>query len=176
MSIVKAIKKAYINKDKKNWDKLYFFFDIHETILVPDYGEDKPLEFYPWAKEILSFLSKQEDIVMCIYTCSYPKEINKYVGFFKEHEIEFTYINDNPEAENNSYGFYEDKPYFNVLFEDKAGFDAKEDWVKILQYYLSKDSWYVSSFLWHTRNPKYGTSQYKSFFLDEAWDLFIEHM
>jgi len=27
-------------------------------------------------------------------------------------------------------------PYFNVLFEDKAGFDPEEDWAKVKQVFL----------------------------------------
>ena len=30
------------------------------------------------------------------------------------------------------YNFYDDKPYFNVLFEDKAGFDPLDDWEKVI--------------------------------------------
>jgi hypothetical protein len=44
-------------------------------------------------------------------------------------------INKNPNVENNAYGYYRDKPYFNVLFEDKAGFDAEEDWLWVAEYF-----------------------------------------
>jgi hypothetical protein len=44
-------------------------------------------------------------------------------------------VNKNPEVKSTTYGYYEDKPYFNVLFEDKAGFDATEDWFLVGNYF-----------------------------------------
>ena len=70
-----------------------------------------------------------------MFTCSYPQEIQKYVKLFKELNIEFDFINKNPEPNNTSYGYYEDKPYFNVLFEDKAGFDPETDWELVAKYF-----------------------------------------
>ena len=121
--------------EERDWDKIYYFFDLHETVLYPDYDNKHPLRLYPYAKEVLKYLSDREDISISIYTCSYPREIKKYVKFFKNKGIEFEYTNKNPDVENTSYGFYDDKPYFNVLFEDKAGFDAENDWIKIKEYF-----------------------------------------
>jgi hypothetical protein len=136
MSIVKAIDKAFKNKEKRGWDKIYFYFDIHETILYPDYNNKDELRFYEYAKEVLQYLSKRNDIVIALYTCSYPKEIERYLNFFLENGIEFEYANKNPDVENTAYGYYEDKPYFNVLFEDKAGFDAESDWLLVKDFFL----------------------------------------
>lgn len=135
MSIIRAIEKTFINAKKRNWDQIYFYFDIHETILYPDYNNTDALKFYEHAKEVLQYLSTQKDITMALYTCSYPKEIERYVEFFKSHGIAFKYVNRNPDAKNTLYGFYEDKPYFNVLFEDKAGFDAEKDWSLVKEYF-----------------------------------------
>lgn len=135
MSIIRAIEKTFINAKKRNWDQIYFYFDIHETILYPDYNNVDALKFYEHAKEVLQYLSTRNDITIALYTCSYPKEIERYIQFFNEHKINFKFVNDNPDAKNTLYGFYEDKPYFNVLFEDKAGFDAENDWLLVKQYF-----------------------------------------
>lgn len=135
MSIIRAIDKSIKSMDKRGWDRIYFYFDIHETILYPDYNNSDTLKFYNHAKEVLQYLSKQKHIKISLYTCSYPKEIERYISFFRENQIEFEYANINPEVENTTYGFYEDKPYFNVLFEDKAGFDAETDWLLIKTYF-----------------------------------------
>lgn len=134
MSIVRAIDIALKSKEKRGWDKLYFFFDVHETILYPDWGKNQPLRFYEHSKEVLQYFSKREDISIALYTCSYPKEIKKYIKLFQDNNIEFEYVNKNPDVENTGYGYYEDKPYFNVLFDDKAGFDAEQDWKLIREY------------------------------------------
>jgi hypothetical protein len=135
MSILKAIENQFKRMEERRWDKIYYFFDLHETVLYPDYDNKHPLKMYPHAKEVLQHLSKRKDISISIYTCSYPIEIDKYIKFFKKNKIEFEYINKNPDVDNTTYGFYDDKPYFNVLFEDKAGFDAEEDWVKVAGYF-----------------------------------------
>jgi hypothetical protein len=135
MSIVKAISKQFERMEERGWDKIFYFFDIHETILYPDYTNEEPLRYYPHAKEVLEYLSARDDIGMSLYTCSWPKEIQHYREFFAEDGIHFDYVNKNPDVENTKYGYYEDKPYFNVLFEDKAGFDPENDWYKIKEYF-----------------------------------------
>lgn len=134
-SIVKAIKKAFDAKEKRKWNKIYFFFDIHETILYPDYNNTDPKKFYPHAKEVLQYLSKRPDIEMGLYTCSYPNEITGYLTFFQEQGIKFHHINRNLSISDTVYGFYKEKPYFSVLFEDKAGFDAESDWFEVRDYF-----------------------------------------
>jgi hydroxymethylpyrimidine pyrophosphatase-like HAD family hydrolase len=142
MSIIKSIKTNHFDlKEKRNWEKTYWFFDIHGTILKSNYSYgNTPKEFYPYAKETLQFLSKLSDIDMAIYTCSHPHEIQEYVNLFNENGIKFKFINENPEVatQNNGYGCYDKKPYFNVLFEDKAGFDADTEWKEVLEFMKSK--------------------------------------
>lgn len=48
-------------------------------------------------------------------------------------------VNENLEVKNTTYGFYEHKPYFNLLFEDKAGFDAEIDWFILYKYFVDKE-------------------------------------
>jgi len=135
MSILKAIKKTEKRAAERGWNKVFYFFDIHETVLYPDYNNKEKLRFYPYAKEVLQYLSERKDISISVYTCSYPDEIARYIEFFKENDIYFEMVNKNSEVANNSYGYYRDKPYFNVLFEDKAGFDAEEDWLWVAEYF-----------------------------------------
>lgn len=136
MSILNAILKNHFDyKEKRGWDKTYWFFDIHGTILKPNYTYgNTPKDFYPYAKETLQYLSKLPDVCMILYTCSHPHEIEEYIKLFEEHDIKFEYVNDNPEVvtDVNGYGCYDKKPYVNVLFEDKAGFDPETEWKLVL--------------------------------------------
>lgn len=130
--ITRAITNALRDKEKKNWQRMYWAVDIHGTMIVPNYtGGVLPSEFYPHAKEVMQRISKREDIVLILFTCSHPHEVEKYMDFFQSNGIHFKYANRNPEAENTAYGCYEHKPYFNVLFEDKCGFDPATDWLHI---------------------------------------------
>ncbi|MGD1845624.1 MAG: hypothetical protein ACFB10_09555 [Salibacteraceae bacterium] len=87
-----------------------------------------PTEFYPEALETLQMISQRADICRILYTSSRPEEIKHYLQYFKDHGIHFDYSNQNPEVPSLGYGYFEEKFYFNVLFDDKAGFDPYEDW------------------------------------------------
>ncbi len=130
--ITTAIEAAVELAQTRGWDKTYWAFDLHGTILVPNYKKgDIPTEFYKDAKEALQMISKVPQICMIMYTCSHPHEITQYFEFFKQHNINFKYVNENPEVPDAAYGYYQDKFYFNVLFEDKAGFLPARDWPKV---------------------------------------------
>lgn len=125
--IINSIENCIQLITERKWDKVYWAFDLHSTILVPNYKAGQiPTEFYPKAKETLQMISKMKNICMIMYTCSHPNEIEEYLEFFKKNDIHFKYVNKNPEVPNGAYGYYNDKFYFNVLFEDKAGFVTSE--------------------------------------------------
>ena len=133
--IVNAIKKAFQTARRLGWEKTYWAFDVHETILKPNWDATQiPTEFYPDAKEALRILSERDDIVMYLYTCSHPRDTDQYIDFFRSEGIEFNYVNENPEIVNSDLGFYDKKPYFNVLLDDKAGFDPLIEWPSILRW------------------------------------------
>lgn len=134
MSVANQIQRTFKVSFKKEWYDTYWAFDIHGTILVPSYDlNEDGMRFYPYAKEALQEISKRKDIIMIISTCSYPHEIEKYMGFFEKHDIHFKHVNENPGISSNmgNFGYYEDKYYFNVLFEDKAGFDPILEWKQV---------------------------------------------
>lgn len=131
--ITKAILNSQRHARERGWDKTYWAFDIHGTILKPTYQTGVvSTEFYPFAREALQELSRKPSIVRVLYTCSYPHEIVEYTAFFRSHDIHFDYVNENPLIITGAYGHYERKFYFNVLFEDKAGFDPLTDWEPVL--------------------------------------------
>lgn len=131
-AIIHAIESANKIAKERGWEKTFWAFDIHGTIIKPNYKYGNvPKEFYPYAKQTLQLLSKRDDIVMILYTCSHPHEIEEYLKMFAEHDIYFKHINENPDVKTEGYGCYDKKFYFNVLFEDKAGFNPNEDWQKV---------------------------------------------
>jgi len=139
MSIIRAIQRNDRIAKARGWDRTYWFFDIHETMIIPDYKKEvTDLNFYPWAKDVMEILSNRPEICLVLYTCSWPNEIEKYLALFKEQGINFTYVNKNPEVTSTAYGYYDDKPYINVLFDDKAGFDPDRDWFILRRYFILK--------------------------------------
>lgn len=142
MGIIKAIEINHFEaKERKGWDKTYWFFDLHSTVIKPNYEYGNiPKEFYPHAKEVLQMLTKLDDVCLAMYTCSHPHEVEEYLEYFKENGIHFDFVNRNPEVktQEEGYGYYEDKPYMNVLFEDKAGFDAETEWEEVKNLLIEK--------------------------------------
>lgn len=138
-NITLAFKQAYLDMQRKGWTpRLYVFVDIHSTVSKPTYEPNcTKILFYPFAKEALQMLSEREDIVLIYYSCTPIEQCKKQVELYKAHGIIFDYINENPEITNSdtTYGCYLYKPYFNILLDDKAGFDPTEDWEIIINYY-----------------------------------------
>ena len=134
--ITRAIDNCLKLAWEKGWDKTYWAFDIHGTILRSNFKRNEiSREFYPGALEVLQLLEQRKEIVKILFTCSYPNEIEQYIDYFAQHGIHFDSINSNPDVADGSYGYYQNKFYYNVLFEDKAGFDGEQDWNKILKYF-----------------------------------------
>lgn len=126
------IPRAFETARERKWDKIFVFVDIHDTVLCPDYASVAKI-YEPMAKEVLKKISDRKDMCLCLYTCSYPLEIRDYTDHFEKDGIIFEHINENSEAKNTKHGYFREKPYMNVLLEDKAGFDAKIDWYIIDQ-------------------------------------------
>lgn len=153
--LLKWIEKMFKHAEKHQWYETYWAFDIHGVISKPDYRrEKKEILYYPYAKETLQLLSQRDDIVMFLFTSSYPEEIQKYLKTFEEDGIKFKYVNENPEisSEKGSFGYYYKKPYYNVLLEDKSGFLPFKDWKQIFKYF--KKTKYKPNKNWSLKNKE----------------------
>lgn len=140
--ITRAIEKSFNKAKEKKWDRTFWAVDIHDTLMPGNYNEPGiPTEWYPFAKEAMQEISKRKDVDLILYTCSWPKEIKEYLDMFEKEGIYFKYVNNNLDVGNNDYGYYNHKPYFNVLFEDKSGFCPSEweDVINILEKYPDTD-------------------------------------
>ena len=130
--ITRAIRNAHKQLAEKQWEVVYYAMDIHGTMIYPNFQAGVvPKDFYPHAKETLQLMSKVPQIKLILYTCSHPHEIDEYWDFFKELEIRFHHVNENPEVGNGGYGCFDKKFYTNVIFDDKAGFDPETEWLEV---------------------------------------------
>ena len=140
-SILKVIERQYEKQMKRKWYETYWMIDMHGVIIYPDHKDTMtPLKFYGFALDALTLLTDRPDIRMILYTCSHPKQIEYYTKRLDEVGIVFDYINVNPEIVTNiDYGCYDEKPYFDVYLDDKAGFDAESEWWGIYQFLREKN-------------------------------------
>ena len=137
ISIVDVFKQQLKIAKERGWEKIYIAVDFHGTLIKPDYATFDPantkITYYPYAAGVMKVLSDNPIFTLFTYTASYPEEVKAYVKVMKEKGIKFDFINENPEVrtEEQNWGNFDQKPYFNVLLDDKAGFDPNEDWKNI---------------------------------------------
>lgn len=130
-----SILRAYRLKKSRGWDQLYFAVDLHDTITQSTYkrNESKKKVFYSWALETLKFFSSCKLLSLILYTSSYQDYLEEYYRLFKKNKIFFKYLNENPDCPSTKTGDFSKKFYYNVLLDDKAGFNPWKDWKTILK-------------------------------------------
>jgi len=147
-ALLKWMEEMFEHASKKQWYETYHGFDVHGVISKPDYrkteviGQEFEINYYPFAKETLQFITKNRpDMILFLFTSSYPGEIKKYLDQFEKDGIFFKFVNENPDISDTkgSFGCYDKKPYFNSLWEDKAGFNPLTDWEPIYNYFVNSD-------------------------------------
>lgn len=142
-ALLEWLEKMFKHSEQKQWYETYHAFDIHGVISKPSYRKnDFTLVYYPYAKETLQFLTKNRpDMILFLFTSSYPNEIEKYLNQFEKDGIFFKYVNENPEISDSkgSFGCYDKKPYFNSYWEDKAGFRPEIDWKPLYEYFVNSN-------------------------------------
>lgn len=138
--ISKAVRKAYSKFHSRNHDTLYLCVDIHDTIAESNYTGIS-YNFYKEAIEALKFLSTLKEIRIILYSCCYEKEHPVYVEELRKLGVRVDYFNENPEIPNTLTGCFDKKFYFDILIDDKAGFDYLFDWevlVKSIVHFREK--------------------------------------
>lgn len=140
MGIENSIKKEFVKARRRGWNKIYVFVDFHEVIMVPDYQSRLPkVQYYPFAKELLQYLTTRVDVCLVTWTCSHPHQIDSYLRQMKKDKIVFDYQNSNPEVTtDDKYGYYKTKPYYNILLDDKGGV-GPEDLEHILNVFKNEE-------------------------------------
>ena len=118
-------------KVERKWEKLYWCIDLHDTIITGTYNRfNDGAIIYPYAKETLDYLFDSPDHYTILWTSSYMTSIQDVVQRF---DLNFNAINCNPECPDTKLCDFQDKFYFNLLLDDKAGFDGTKDWREIYE-------------------------------------------
>lgn len=126
------IEKAFADKAKKNWEKLYICVDVHDVILEGKYNfMNEGARYMPNALKVLQNWSKRKDISLILWTSSHIAPTVKVMEDIVKQGVHFDHVNSNPECSNTQLCDFGKKFYFNILLEDKAGFSGNEDWFLI---------------------------------------------
>lgn len=133
MNLFKYIKNVLENREKNGYEFIYILVDVHNTILVPSFDKEETFQYYKDAKEALQMLSNCSFIKLIMWTSSYPDKIDMYLKHFRENGIIFDYANENPLMNNNSFGCFNTKFFYDIGIDDKFGFEAEKDWSLIIE-------------------------------------------
>lgn len=115
----------------RKWDTIYLAVDLHDTIFESNY-EGLSDVYMPNAKDALQTISTYQEIKIILWSSTYDSDISHYLEILKSDGIRVDYFNENPEAENTKGGDFARKFYFNILLDDKAGFEPS-DWIVLLE-------------------------------------------
>lgn len=133
------IKKMFDHSFKKEWFETYWAIDLHGAVIHPNYTKNPVTGiYYPFAKETLQIWTARPDIIMFTYTASYIEQLRNYLNQFEKDGIHFNFVNENPDIseEKGHFGRFDQKPYYNVLIEDKAGFRPEVDWEPLYNLFI----------------------------------------
>jgi hypothetical protein len=136
-----AIISAFRKKKERNWTKMYWAIDVHDTIFQGEYASNQKYDPSPEAIEVLKWLSDRNDMMIIIWTSSYSADYDRLRKWFSEtHGVNFDFLNENPECGNTLYAKFDKKFYFNVLLDDKSGF-CEADWKAIKETLIEIGEW-----------------------------------
>ena len=137
MSIIRVIKRAHKLLEERNWDKVYWCIDLHGVCLKSTYNDT--IEFINEdAIKTLQLISSDEQNVIILWSSCYSDYRFKIVDLFKDNNIKVKYFNKNDDIENTEYAYFGYKFYFDILLDDKAGFDASTEWEQIYEHLNKK--------------------------------------
>lgn len=138
MGVIKAFEKAFGEKERKNWDKIYVLVDLHDTIMHGVHQENEIYWWYEWSLIALKMMSMRDDISLILWTGSHKDKIDGFLAEMNKRGITFDYVNENPEVKDDEFYCGRNKLYFNVGIDDRFGFDPETEWKEIVEY-LSKN-------------------------------------
>ena len=141
-----AIITAFRKKKERGWDKwpkVYWAIDLHDVIIPGSYtrnNEGKIL--YPYAEEVLQWLTTRQDMCPILFTSSHADSITEILKWLEKKNIRFDYVNANPECIDTELCSFAVKFYFDIMLEDKAGFVGNTDWLEIKEILKGTGEWY----------------------------------
>jgi len=138
--------KAFLKKLKRGWDKwpqMYWAIDLHDVIISGTYTlNNEGKQMFPSAASVLQWLTNRKDMCTILFTSGHFEptfDIRRWLS--KEYLIDFDFVNENPECQDTKLCCFKDKFYFDIMLEDKAGFDGMSDWKKIKDCLIELGEW-----------------------------------
>jgi hypothetical protein len=127
------IKKAFKRMRERHYNRLYWLIDIHDTIFVGKFDKhNREKEFYPYAKEVLTWLSIRPDMCIILWSSAHKEPVQEIANWLDEEGIIVDYLGENPEMKTGYLCDFSRKLAFDIGLDDKFGFEGETDWKLIL--------------------------------------------
>lgn len=137
MKLISNLFKDCLKGLKIQYKFIYIAIDIHGTIFYPSRNEEEKYCYIEYAKETLQKLSENPNFKLILYSSSYEENLQKYTEHLMTDNIKIDYVMENPEIPSNQYANFEKKFYYDILLDDKAGFESN-DWLDIYNFLIEK--------------------------------------
>ncbi len=126
------IERAFSEKVKRNWDEIYVCIDVHDVILEGKYNlMNEGAAYFPNALRVLKNWTNRKDIFLILWSSSHIAPTVKVMEDLAKEGVKFDFVNENPRCPSTALCNFGKKFYFNILLDDKAGFEGATDWLLI---------------------------------------------
>lgn len=129
--IAKAIARAYKTMRERNWDTIYWAIDLHGVCMTSNYEEGKHEFVHDFAVDTLRVISDLSESRIILWSSVHEDQKAPIIKAFADKGIKVSGFNHNPHEANTKTGCFDEKFYFSVLLDDKAGFDPMTDWCEV---------------------------------------------
>jgi len=104
----------------------------HDVILEGKYNRHNVgAQYMPNALRVLQHWTRVQNVCLILWSSSHEDATAAVLAGLKTHGVRFDYVNENPECPSTELCDFRQKFYFNILLDDKAGFDGATDWFLI---------------------------------------------
>ena len=131
MSISTAITRAYEVMHLRNWDTIYWAVDLHGVCMKSNYEEGVHEFISQDAVDTLRLISSLPESKIILWSSAYDDQKPAIIEAFAREKIEIFDFNQNLEAADTKTGCFQEKFYFSILLDDKAGFEPETDWAVV---------------------------------------------
>jgi len=145
MSIDRAIRRSFQKKYDNGWEefpRMFWAIDLHGVILKSTYREAfGEQDLNKDCIDVLRWLSNHSNMSIILFTASNQSYIDEVMTFFKKLGIRFDHVNTNPEIQTKGFCNVDKKFYFDILIDDKAGFEIDSDWSLVKDTLIDLEEW-----------------------------------
>ena len=142
MDIIKAIQIAMKKKEERKHQYLYWCIDIHGVLLSNTYTIDnKGAKYLSISTTCMREISEDPSNKIILWSSSHNSSIINVKNDLLGLGVRVDFINCNPDCPSTNICNFDEKFYFDILLDDKAGFEPQVDWCPIYHFLRNKENY-----------------------------------